>query len=102
MKLSIKLDARDNVTTVTEVVPAGQCVRVLTNHGAEIDQIQVKGEIPAFHKVALVDIADGHDVQKYGEVIGHASALIRRGEWVHVHNLESADLPEDLNAEEVG
>ncbi|MDO4841568.1 MAG: UxaA family hydrolase [Phoenicibacter congonensis] len=44
-------------------------------------------EIPRFHKVALKDIAEGEDVFEYGEVIGHASKAIAKGELVHIHNL---------------
>lgn len=39
------------------------------------------------HKVALCDIAEGENVIKYGFPIGHATKLIKAGEWVHSHNL---------------
>ena len=31
----------------------------------------------------------GEHIIKYGEVIGGASADIRKGEYVHIHNLEA-------------
>ena len=43
--------------------------------------------VPRFHKVALVDILKGENVIEYGEVIGHATANIAKGELVHTHNL---------------
>ena len=49
--------------------------------------LEATPEIPRFHKVALRDIAEGEDVFEYGEVIGHASQPIAKGELVHVHNL---------------
>ncbi|MBO5224317.1 MAG: altronate dehydratase [Clostridia bacterium] len=48
-----------------------------------------KGEIPAGHKFALADIKEGEYVIKYGQVIGRATADIKKGEWVHTHNLKS-------------
>ena len=39
------------------------------------------------HKYALRDIAEGENVIKYGQPIGHATADIKEGEHVHTHNL---------------
>lgn len=47
------------------------------------------GEIPAGHKFALRDINIGEYIIKYGEIIGRASANIKKGEWVHTHNVKS-------------
>jgi altronate hydrolase len=38
--------------------------------------------------VALTDIPEGEDIIKYGEMIGVATAIIRKGQWVHTHNLD--------------
>ena len=46
-------------------------------------------KIPAGHKFALKDIKKGEFVIKYGEVIGRATEDIKKGEWVHTHNLKS-------------
>ena len=46
--------------------------------------------IPAGHKVALVPIAAGEKVIKYGNPIGVATKDIAPGEWVHSHNLKTA------------
>lgn len=43
--------------------------------------------IPAGHKIALRDIAEGEDVVKYGDPIGHATRPIAKGELVDHHNL---------------
>ncbi|MBR4645028.1 MAG: altronate dehydratase [Bacteroidaceae bacterium] len=43
--------------------------------------------IPAGHKFALRDIAQGEDVFKYGYSIGHATRPIRKGELVDHHNI---------------
>ena len=50
---------------------------------------------PRGHKVALRPIARGENVIKYGFPIGHATADIAQGEWVHSHNL-ATNLGDDL------
>lgn len=52
--------------------------------------------VPAGHKVALRDIAEGESVIKYGFPIGHATQPIKAGEWVHSHNLATS-LGENLD-----
>jgi (2R)-sulfolactate sulfo-lyase subunit alpha len=46
-------------------------------------------DVPIGHKIALVDIAAGDTVWKYGQDIGKAVANIKKGEHVHVHNLKT-------------
>ena len=48
-----------------------------------------KDNIPAGHKFALKDIKKGEYVIKYGEIIGRATFEIKKGEWVHTHNVKS-------------
>ena len=45
--------------------------------------------IPAGHKFALRDIAEGEDVIKYGYPIGHATRAIAKGELVDHHNIKT-------------
>ena len=45
--------------------------------------------IPFGHKIAVASMAAGAPVIKYGEVIGVATAEIRPGQHVHVHNVRS-------------
>ena len=49
--------------------------------------LQARPGIPAGHKFALRDIAEGEDVIKYGYPIGHATCAIAKGELVDHHNL---------------
>lgn len=46
-------------------------------------------DIPRGHKVALTDMRSGAYVIKCGEAIGVATRDIRRGQHVHIHNLDS-------------
>ena len=47
------------------------------------------GDIPAGHKYALKDIEKGQTVIKYGQIIGRATCDIKKGDWVHTHNVKS-------------
>lgn len=41
------------------------------------------------HKYALRDIAEGENIIKYGNPIGHAICDIKKGEHVHTHNIKT-------------
>ena len=43
--------------------------------------------VPAGHKIAVRDIAEGQPVLRYNQIIGFASRAIRVGEHIHTHNL---------------
>jgi altronate dehydratase len=45
--------------------------------------------IPASHKIALRDISEEEEIIKYGETVAVSNRLIKKGQWVHTHNLES-------------
>jgi len=55
----------------------------------EIDEFSVMEKIPASHKIALKDISVGEEIIKYGETVAVSTRDIKKGEWVHTHNLES-------------
>jgi altronate dehydratase len=78
------IDGRDNVGVALRDLAAGEEVLC---HGVE--GVTVGEEIPASHKVALCDLGAGEEIIKYGEVVGVSAQGIRRGAWVHTHNLES-------------
>jgi hypothetical protein len=83
----ILLHANDDVATALTGLVAGETVR------AELDgvaaDVTVTQDIEFGHKLALRDIAEGEDVNKYGMPIGKALCAIGAGEWVHVHNVRS-------------
>ena len=51
--------------------------------------IAPNSDIKLGHKIALKDIREGEYVFKYGHIIGKASKDIKKGEWIHTHNLKS-------------
>jgi altronate hydrolase len=54
-----------------------------------IEGFRALEEIPASHKIALKDIPKGEEIIKYGEIVAVSTRDIKKGEWVHTHNLES-------------
>ncbi len=82
--LLIRLDERDTVAVTPADLEAGRSAAVPGEAAVILRQSVKKG-----HKVALLPIARGAAVVKYGHPIGRATADIGAGDWVHVHNLAS-------------
>jgi len=87
-RLAIQINASDNVVTLVDEARAGDRVRFMTAEGRQ--ELAALDDVPFGHKVAVRQIAAGERIVKYDEAIGRASRAIRRGEHVHVHNVESA------------
>jgi len=86
-KLALKVDDKDNVATLfVQDLRDGDEVEVRDKAGSA-QRLRVIGTVPYGHKIALTDLAPGEKIWKYGQCIGAASAPIRRGEYVHVHNM---------------
>ena len=56
-----------------------------------------RDDVPMGHKIALADIPKGSAVIKYGYPIGVATEDIKKGDFVHTHNLRSALTAEALS-----
>ena len=99
----LKVHEKDNVGTAFAVVILGESVTIADKTGQSED-IVATSEIPYGHKIALVDIANGEKIFKYGQVIGQTTASIKKGEHVHVQNMDSlrgrGDLASDTGAED--
>ncbi len=87
MPRAIVLDGKDNVATLIDPGRTGERCALQGEAGGETVLLQ---DVPLGHKVCIRATAVGADVLKYGQVIGRASAALRVGEHVHVHNVESA------------
>lgn len=85
----LRLHPADHVALAR--VPLGPGLR-LEREGAAI---AVRSLVPAGHKVALLPVAEGEPVRRYGQVIGFAGAPIAPGEHVHSHNLHVGRLDRD-------
>lgn len=78
---TMKINDCDNVAVVTDG-------KVALNP-QELKSLTDQKIIPGGHKVALKDIKKGENVIKYGYPIGHATKNIKKGEWVHTHNVKT-------------
>ena len=94
MKQVVVLNDADNVATSLAPLEAQSLIEVVLN--GENRTITVLDSIPFGHKLAIRKMAPGDEVLKYGEVIGRASQAIEPGQWVHVHNVESARARGDI------
>ena len=84
MKRFLKINAADNVViALADDLHKGETI--------EVDGVQItlQEDIARGHKLALRDIAEGENVIKYGYPIGHATAAIPQGAWIHSHNLKT-------------
>lgn len=88
-KLALRVNDKDNVATIfANGIVDGTEVTILDKKG-NTEQVQVIGDVPYGHKIAVRDIHVKELIMKYGEEIGIATKEIKRGEYVHVHNLDS-------------
>jgi altronate hydrolase len=85
--LTIRLNPADDVVIARVELPAG----------TEIikENVRVAVTVPAGHKIATRDVAEGAPVRRYNQIIGFATRPIRAGEHVHVHNLGMASFERD-------
>jgi len=88
MKIGLLVDPLDNVAVATSNLKQGEKVKV----GENI--ITVNHSIPVGHKIAIKDINKDQYIYKYGVPIGLASEDIKKGDYVHIHNV--LDITEDL------
>ena len=88
-RTAILVHPDDSVVTLAEDALAGDTVEYRTSSG-EGRSVEAAQDVPLGHKVALVDVPEGGNVMKYGQIIGVAATAIRAGEHVHVHNLRSS------------
>ena len=86
----IKINVADNVAVAIHNIEAGGSF--------EVDGVQINtlSAIPAGHKVALRDMAEGEDVIKYGFPIGHLLKAVPQGGLIAV-SYTHLTLPTNVN-----
>lgn len=85
--LALLIDPTDHVATAFAPLAAGTSIGL--EAGATAYQVTLRDAIPSGHKFAVIDIAEGSEVRKYGAPIGRATRPIPAGSHIHLHNLES-------------
>ena len=89
VNIALKVTDLDNVATIfANGITDGTEVEVRDKKG-NAETVKVIGDVPYGHKIAVKDIKKDELIMKYGEEIGIATKDIVKGEYVHVHNLDS-------------
>ncbi|MCR5564573.1 MAG: altronate dehydratase family protein [Gammaproteobacteria bacterium] len=85
MKEYIKINENDNV-----IIALCDMVK-----GDQVENITLLEDIRRGHKIALKDIKVNEHIIKYGHVIAIATKDIKKGSWVHTHNVKTTLDSED-------
>ena len=84
MKDFLKINPADNVAVAINPLAEGT---VVTVDGA--GDITLVSDIPAGHKFALRDIAEGENIIKYGFPIGHARHAVAKGHFLDHNDIKT-------------
>jgi predicted RecA/RadA family phage recombinase len=85
-KIVLVLDPKDNVAVALTDLKTGDCC-VIGEGGEKELEVTVAEDIAFGHKFALIDMEKDTPIYKYGEEIGRTKACIKKGDWIHIHNL---------------
>lgn len=78
---SLVINRKDNAAVLLENGTKGDIVKI------NDQEIELLDNIEFGHKVAIGDFQAQDNVYKYGEEIGYALKDIKKGEWIHTHNM---------------
>ncbi len=79
----LKINPADNVAVAIESLTAGEKLSV------DGIAVTLTEDVPAGHKFALQNFAEGDNVIKYGYPIGHATQAKRQGDWMNENNIRT-------------
>jgi altronate hydrolase len=79
----LKINPADNVAVAIQSLNVGQQLNV------DGQILVAKEAIPAGHKMALKDFAEGEHIIKYGYPIGHARFAVGQGCWINEKNIKT-------------
>ncbi len=83
MKNSIIIQSVDTVAVALQDLGKGT---ICTLNKKDICLVD---DIPQGHKFSITDIPKDYPVIKYGNSIGYATKDIKKGQWVHTHNIRT-------------
>jgi (2R)-sulfolactate sulfo-lyase subunit alpha len=90
MKHGILLhENKDDVGVAVTDLKKGSSIGALTLEGKNVGTVKLLDNVPLGHKVAMRDLANEKPVIKYGRPVGKAVKAIKRGAWVHTHNVKT-------------
>ncbi len=96
VKYAKLIDIKDNVVTVVADLEKEE--QVLVKFQGKQTLYRCNQDILFGHKIAIADISQDDPVIKYGQIIGSASQNIKKGDWVHTHNVRDDYKVLDKNA----
>lgn len=79
----IQIHESDNVAVAMAPIAEGEAVSL----GGYT--VTAREDIDKGHKIAFRDIPAGENIIKYGFPIGHATAPIQAGDYIHTHNIKT-------------
>jgi altronate dehydratase small subunit len=82
---AIMFNPGDNTAVALTDLAKGKTVSLKSD--SQERQVTMIEPITYQHKFSVVPIKKGERILKYGQVIGEATADIKSGEHVHVHNM---------------
>ena len=88
---AIILNSLDNVAVVLRDIAVHEVLQIGS------DSVTVRDRIPYGHKIARKAIPAGTQIIKYGMTVGRAVADIPQGGHVHVHNVTSVYMDNELD-----
>lgn len=83
MQTFIKIHPDDKAAVALQ--PLAMCHSLIVDD----EEITLTEDIPQGHKFALCNIAKGEKIIKYGAPIGIATCEIKKGSWIHTHNMKT-------------
>jgi hypothetical protein len=84
---AFQMKKKDNVAVLLDRCKRGDIVSIIGD--PSVRTIVSLDNIETGHKIALSDINEQKDIIKFGIPIGFASAPVKTGTWIHLHNCTS-------------
>lgn len=85
-KTALVIDHKDNVAIALTDLFANEVCTVVEDGGQHYEVVVI-ADIPFGHKFALTDLRKDEGVYKYGEEIGKMKGELKKGDWIHNHNM---------------
>ncbi|WP_027876968.1 UxaA family hydrolase [Meiothermus cerbereus] len=79
----------DDVAVAVADLKAGEELTIHSLEGGKAHKVKLLEDIPLGHKIALKDMPEGHVVIEYGEKVGRMTRPVKKGGYVHVHNIRT-------------
>lgn len=79
----------DDVAVAVSDLQPGEELVIQSLDGGKAHKVKVLEAVPLGHKIALRDLPEGHVVIEYGEKVGRMTQSVKKGGYVHVHNIRT-------------